>query len=368
MSASGRPISLLLFCLFGSATSSPVSIYTPAPPLPSQISPPSPSQTILPSHQSPSLSTPPFISNSGESTEEVHCPLTMSPSTLVVRYEDPVSANCSVSTIQQFSALGWEVSLEPPDVTMDRFLVWSVDRMTEWSIKPQCYALSELGGQCHIDLPLTVYKPPDNVSISFDNHTGPMLEGHQYTLQCTVEEVAPIENLTVTFYKGQTALGQLHSENITEKKPVNETFTLDITPSKEDDGAQYWCEAKLELGPEGPQPPPVVMSQSITASVLFGPQLVCATKLQVREGESLSCEVKGNPQPLVTWFRDGQVVALPTNSSRQHAGKYIVSAQGPLGHTNFTVEVEVLPNSGTTNSCNRHFLLAILLIQMISWL
>ncbi|XP_031718836.1 neural cell adhesion molecule 1-like [Anarrhichthys ocellatus] len=305
---------------------------------------------------------------SSETTGEVGCPLTLSPSTLVVRFGDPVTANCSVSRIG-FSPLGWVVSLAAPEPTMDRFLVWRVDRMTAWSIRPACYALSEQGGQCDIHLPLTVYKPPRNVSISFVDPTGPMFEGQQYTLQCTVEDVAPVENLTVTFYRGRTVLSQQQSNiNDTEKKPLTDIFSLNITLSKEDDGVQYWCEAKLELGPDGPQRPPVVTSRNITTTVYFGPQLVCPTKLQVREGESLSCEVRGNPQPLVTWFRDGQAVVLPTHSSRKDAGRYTASAEGRLGQKNFTVEVEVLPGSGTTNSCNEHFLLAVLLIQMINWL
>ncbi|XP_078131617.1 vascular cell adhesion protein 1-like [Sander vitreus] len=362
MCASGQPITLLLFCLFGSATSSPVSMHTSAPPLLSQISPPSP--TTLASPLSPSLSTPPPISNSGETTEKVQCPLSMTPSTLVVRFGDPVTANCSISRTD-FFGLGWEVKLGAPTLSMDLFVVWSVDRMTEWNEKPMCYALSEQGGQCHINLPLTVYKPPDNVSISFVNHPGPMMEGHQYTLQCTVQDVAPVENLIVTFYRGQTALGQLQSNN-TEKEPVTEIFSLNITPSKEDDGVQYWCEAKLELGPAGIKHPPMVRSEKLTATVLISPQLVCPTKLRVREGESLSCEVRGNPPPLVTWFRDGQVVALPTNLRRKDAGKYTVSAKGLFGQNNFTVEVEVLAGSGTTISCNTHFLLAGLLIQMIN--
>ncbi|KAK9540718.1 hypothetical protein VZT92_003155 [Zoarces viviparus] len=353
MCASGRPIALLLCCLISSATSSPVSIFTPAPP-------PSPSPTILPPPPSPSPGDP-------ETTGEVGCPLTLSPSTLVVRFGDPVTANCSVSRIG-FSPLGWVVSLAAPEATTDRFQVWRVDRMTDWSIRPTCYALSEQG-QCDIHLPLTVYKPPDNVSISFVGPTGPMLEGQQCTLQCTVEDVAPVENLTVTFYRGRTALSQQQSNiSNTEKKPVTDIFSFNITLSKEDDGVQYWCEAKLELGPDGPQRPPVVTSQNISPTVYFGPQLVCPTKLQVREGEGLRCEVTGNPQPSVTWFRDGQVVVLPTHSSRKDAGKYTAFAEGLLGQKNFTVEVEVLPGSGTTNSCNEHFLLAVLLIQMINWL
>ncbi len=58
--------------------------------LPSQISPPSSFPTALPSLPSPSLSIPPaippLISNSAESTKKDSCPLTMSPSSLVVRY------------------------------------------------------------------------------------------------------------------------------------------------------------------------------------------------------------------------------------------------------------------------------------------
>ncbi|KAM8772894.1 intercellular adhesion molecule 1-like [Acanthopagrus schlegelii] len=366
MQISGRPITLLLVCLLGSATSSPVSICTPAQPPLSQISPPSPAPTVLPSLPSPSLG---LVSASGASAGKGGCRLTVSPPTLVVRFGDPVTANCSGHGMD-YSGVGWEVSplMAEPGYTMDRFIVWTVDSMTEWNLTPMCYASVERGGQCHINVPLIVYKPPDNVSISLVNHTGAMQEHRLYTLQCSVEDVAPVENLTVTFYRGQTALGPPQSSSNRSKEPATEIFTLNFTPSREDDGAEFWCEAELDLGPEGPQHPPVVKSQHITATVYFGPQLGCPTKLQVREGELLSCEVRGNPRPLVTWVRDGQVVALPTSSSREHAGKYTVLAISRLEHKNFTVEVEVLGGGGPANSCNGYFLLAVLIIQMINWL
>lgn len=289
----------------------------------------------------------------------------MSPSSLVVRYGDPATANCSVLR-NGFQYLGWEVPLGATEGIHNHFLVWSVDSMTEWSIAPMCYALSDQGDQCVIKLPLTVFKPPDNVSITAVNHKGPMLEGGQYTLQCAVQDVAPVEKLTVTFYRGQTTLDQIQPNN-TKPKPVTETFTVNITPSKDDNGAEYWCEATLDLGPEGPRDPPVIKSQKLTATVLFGPQVVCPTKLQVREGESLGCEVTGNPEPSVTWFKDGHVFAPPQHSSRKHAGYYTVSAKG-LTEKNFTLEVEILPDSGITNTCNRLFLLASLFVQIFFWL
>ncbi|CAJ1053895.1 uncharacterized protein LOC117816131 [Xyrichtys novacula] len=290
----------------------------------------------------------------------------MSPSTLVVRFGDPVTVNCSLRTLG-FPLLGWEVSLASPAPTEGHFLVWSVDKMTEWSINPMCWALTDQGGQCDINLPLIVFKPPDSVTLSLLNHTGPMMEGNEYTLQCTVQGVAPAEKLSVTFYRGQTALVQTRTSNNTEKEPVNETLTWIITPSKEDDGAEYWCEATLKLGPEGPRHPPVVKSKRLTATVLYGPQIDCPPKLRVKEGESLECAVRGNPQPLVTWFRDGEAVALPAHSNREHAGYYTVSAKG-LREKNLTVMVEVLPGGGAANSYNRCFLLAVLLFQTLHWL
>uniref|UniRef100_A0A4W6BYL4 Ig-like domain-containing protein n=1 Tax=Lates calcarifer TaxID=8187 RepID=A0A4W6BYL4_LATCA len=187
------------------------------------------------------------------------------PSRLVVKYGDPVSVTCSIC--QSYQDYYLELVNYMGNHTRNRTtILWEVENMTEWRTLTKCCHINATDYCCCSKLPITVYKPPDNVSFSFRNHSGPLLEGHQYTLQCEVHNVAPVENLIVTFYRGQTALGQLQSNNI-EKKPVTEIFTLSFNTKKEDDGVQYWCEAKLELGPEGPQPPPVVTSEKLSATV-----------------------------------------------------------------------------------------------------
>ncbi|XP_047435373.1 intercellular adhesion molecule 1-like isoform X2 [Mugil cephalus] len=199
------------------------------------------------------------------------------PSSLVVKYGDPTSATCvACNKSCQYTGL-----VKPQGVVTKNgtTLVWTVDRITEWDLTPTCFYNTDDDKQCCTDLNVTVYQPPEHVSISFVHHTGPMVEGHQYQLQCTVENVAPVKHLVVTFYRGETVLDQPQSKSSEPYKPVTETFTLNINASKEDNGAQFWCEAKLELGPEGPQPPPVVKSENIAATVNYTEPTSAATTM-----------------------------------------------------------------------------------------
>ncbi|PWA32551.1 hypothetical protein CCH79_00015047, partial [Gambusia affinis] len=89
--------------------------------------------------------------------------------------------------------------------------------------------------------------PPESVSISL-NPSGPPTEVSEVTLQCFVLNVASAENFAVTFYRGQMPLGHVKASN-----HRNEPVT------------QFWCEAKLDLGVEGPQPPLVGKSDNHSA-------------------------------------------------------------------------------------------------------
>ncbi|XP_005745793.1 fibroblast growth factor receptor-like [Pundamilia nyererei] len=168
-----------------------------------------------------------------------------------------------------------------------------------------------------------------------------MFENQQYTLQCSVQNVAPVQSLKVTFYRGNTALGHLRS-NSEQKKPVNETFTLNITPSREDDGAQYWCEAKLELGPAGPQRPPVVTSEKLPALVHYGPELKEPPNpdvITITEGDTLplNCSSVGNPY-------SGSVLTIKSVGF-EHEGQYICTVRNTVGTVTKEFNIDVQVNS-----------------------
>ncbi|XP_029594493.1 vascular cell adhesion protein 1 [Salmo trutta] len=302
------------------------------------------------------------------------CSLVVSPAGLVVKYGAPVSANCTSDTV---TSMGWVPSQGESQVfrTGVKELTWRVDSLTDWNIKPQCFEMSEKGGQCARVLNVTVYKLPDRVSIRYLSHSGPVVEGHQYSLHCVVQNTAPIEHLRVTFFKVSTNGEQtvLYTQQLNNdiREPVNESFSLQFSPTSVDDRAQLCCSAMLDLGPQGPQPPPVMESECLNTTVHFAPEFSCSAKLQVREGEGLTCDVRGNPLPSVTWLRDGKMLTPPTHLSREDAGNYTLMALNRIGKANHTMEVEVLHDRAARGaSCQAagSATVALLLHQLIHWL
>ncbi|KAL3996795.1 L1 cell adhesion molecule like protein [Sarotherodon galilaeus] len=273
------------------------------------------------------------------------------PSALIVKYGDPANATCVVCEVGCHGNLFGLEHAVGKVTEYGTTLFWTVDKLTEWETSVMCYYNTDAGDQCCSTLSINVYQPPESVSISFVNHTGMMFENQQYTLQCSVQNVAPVQNLTVTFCRGNTALGHLQS-NSEQKKPVNESFTLNITPRREDNGAQYWCETKLQLGPAGPQRPPVVTLESVNVTVYYGPELKEPPNpdvITITEGDTLhlNCSSVGNPSPSYTW-------TLPTNSPSysgsvltiksvgfEHEGQYICTVSNTVGTVTKEFNIDV---------------------------
>ncbi|XP_016143140.1 intercellular adhesion molecule 1-like [Sinocyclocheilus grahami] len=232
---------------------------------------------------------------------QAECPVQLNPQRAVVRYGGSVAVNCSTSVSHK--GMGWEASEGAVPMTTDSLITWRVSNLIEWDIQPFCYINHE--EQCQVELPVTIYKTPDSVSISIVDHSGPMIEGKQYELQCDVHDVAPVQDLTVKWYKRQTLLNQTTFTDAS-KTPVNETTTLLlIRPDRADDGAQYRCEAVLELGAEGPQPPPKETSGRLNVELYYKPKHFNSTETIIKNDEvTLNCTVKANPAPTYTWHSE----------------------------------------------------------------
>lgn len=280
-------------------------------------------------------------------------PPVFSPSHLVVRHGDPTSATCTVCKEKCYNQLNGLETSQGTNSVNGTMITWKVDRLTEWDTSPLCY-YNLYGIQCLTELPVTVYQPPVRVSFRFVNHSGPMIANNKYNVQCVVEDVAPVKNLSVSFHKGDTQLTQFkfHDEG---KKPVTKTVYLDIIPSSEDDGAQYWCKARLDLGAGGPEQPPVVESGNITSTVYYMPyqdRPPSSDPVIVTNGYpfQLNCSAMGNPSPTYHWTSPSSVPHgfnssdFTVNSATfAHGGQYTCTAFNKMGsvRVNFDVQVQI---------------------------
>ncbi|XP_073694578.1 vascular cell adhesion protein 1-like [Garra rufa] len=278
---------------------------------------------------------------------QADCPVQFSQKSVVVEYGGSVAVTCTASV--QHYGMGWEASEGGVDKTSASVITWSVSDLTEWEIEPFCYIFYNKSHDkpCEVELPVTVYKTPDSVSISTLKHSGPMMEGNQYQLQCDVTDVSPVQYLTVKWYKGQTLLDQTTFTD-TIKTPVNETATILIRPDRADDGAQYRCEAELDLGAEGPQPPPTVTSQPLSSEVYYKPKHSKSKETIIKDDTvTLDCTVKANPAPTYTWHSEhlkekSSSSKLP--SSTLSTGKYTCTASNSLGSDS---KVFIVKSSGS---------------------
>ncbi|XP_056144399.1 intercellular adhesion molecule 5 [Lampris incognitus] len=249
---------------------------------------------------------------------EPACPLKLEPNTAVVRFGDQVSVKCSTSSTQAVG-MGWEARLGgiafKQNVTS---VLWEVEKLEDLTIEPECYATIH-GKQCSKKLPVILYKIPDGVFISQSNHTGPMVEGMMYQLRCDIINVAPVRSLSVTWYQGKDVK---HTKTFNYATPnfKNMSSSLSISASRSGNGTQYSCKAQLNLGPEGPATPPTVTSLPYTTIVHFEPTLICPDRYDVKENavHNLPCVTEGNPEPLITWLRDGKEVSLPSHAPEIH--------------------------------------------------
>uniref|UniRef100_A0A668U4T0 Ig-like domain-containing protein n=1 Tax=Oreochromis aureus TaxID=47969 RepID=A0A668U4T0_OREAU len=221
------------------------------------------------------------------------------PPRVVVRFGDSLSANCT-SLSDQIEGMGWESPYGGVDLTQGvTSLPFKIDSVPEWEIGPMCYTNSRDGDQCTKLLPVTVYKMPDSVSLK---NLRTVEEGQQFAIECDVVNVAPARNLSIVWHRGNK---NLSSQTFDESSPspVSKSSVLTLTAHRDDDGAEIWCEAKLNLWPQEQGPPPV-RSEAHTLTVLCEkPFAIIPLAISTSTGEkmALNCNATGNPLPSYHW-------------------------------------------------------------------
>ncbi|GAA6081768.1 hemicentin-1-like isoform X1, partial [Tachysurus ichikawai] len=242
--------------------------------------------------------------------------LVLDPPELAVRYGDPVSVSCR--SLSNDTDLAWSVptaNVFSPDT---QTITWETDNLTDWEIQPVCYKETDV--QCNRTLPLTVYKLPDQVFISIMSHSGPMIEGREYNLQCDIHTVAPIHLLNVAWYKGLRMVNNSIFNDKLNKSPETISTMLQIFPSRDDDGVQYRCEATLNLGQEF-QASNTVSSDPLNITITSKPKncadlVLDPPELVVRYGDpvSVSCHSLSNDTDLVWSVPTGIVFSPDTQT------------------------------------------------------
>uniref|UniRef100_A0AAZ3PMJ0 Ig-like domain-containing protein n=1 Tax=Oncorhynchus tshawytscha TaxID=74940 RepID=A0AAZ3PMJ0_ONCTS len=259
-------------------------------------------------------------------------PLELNPPRVVVRYRDSVSVNCSTSSTDH-EGMGWEDTFGGTSFEQDvNIVTWTVDNLTDWTIEPTCYITLIDSKQPSKVLPVILYKTPDSVSISVLNHSGPMVEGTQYQLQCDIQNIAPLQNLVMKWYKGNEPLDNVTYSTVS-KTPVDVSDTLMISP-------------------KGPQPHPTWSTLKSPPFSLDAPKFLLGndTVVSADSNVSLNCSAEGNPSPEMKWnYTAARNVKLSTEGRQRtirittatstNAGIYICTATNRVGTATRTTTV-----------------------------
>ncbi|XP_068434450.1 intercellular adhesion molecule 5 [Clinocottus analis] len=286
------------------------------------------------------MEAPAAITTSEPSTPS-SCPLVLTPAKIVVRFGDPASVSCSTSATR-FSKIGWEAK-SGGMTSNDTAIAWTIEKVKDWDTKPLCY-IDKIDGQCSTMLDVTLYKTPDNVSVSALDQ-GPMVEGTEYQLKCDITNVAPVQQLKVTWYRGNETM---HTDMFidTRKTPVNVSSTLRVTPKRDHNEVLFRCEAELQLGLNGSERDPKVISSPYMAVVHYKPRVkTCKDHYARVEHEfsidSLPCGVDGNPTPTIQWYHKGERINASEPLTRTQSGEYTAESTNSIGSSNFSVLITI---------------------------
>ncbi|XP_062264458.1 hemicentin-1-like [Platichthys flesus] len=287
------------------------------------------------------------------------CPIEITPHRMVIPYRGPTQTAACKPTSAGASSVT-EISWEVHGIKFYNES-WSPETREDWDPRPFCTATFRGLGPCQKYLNFTLYKTPGSVSIRPVHNRTSVVEGSGLQLQCDVISVAPAGNLTVRLYQGNDTLQTLIGgpmrvagclfENGTKcdisvvRSPVDVSYTINITANRAHNGVEFRCEAQMDLGPEGPQPPPSMRSEPLSITVHYKPAINTTKlpkKIPVFRGypEELDCEADGHPRPNIKWNSTNKVLRVTNGTlTVSEAGLYNCTATNEIESTFYVVEV-----------------------------
>uniref|UniRef100_A0A3Q3G8M9 Ig-like domain-containing protein n=1 Tax=Labrus bergylta TaxID=56723 RepID=A0A3Q3G8M9_9LABR len=290
------------------------------------------------------------------------CPIELSPPSVVVRYGDPVSINCSTSETL-FEGIGWEATEGAKPLQNVSHLTWTVDKLTDWSFSTSCYFNyheNSSSTQCLITPDVVLYS---KFSFFSNSDEGVMKEMEEYNFTCHIPNIAPVQRLSVKWYKGDDFL---HTEtfNNNNKKPVNQTSILRFKATRQDSGVTFRCEAHMDLGQGELQL--IVSSQDYNITVHYPPsQIVELEDSEVSVGSTvwLKCSSTGNPRPKYSWdyyrtdnvevdSEDGVSRLIIHNATAFNMGLFTCHTWNDMGNVSKTARVTVKGNQSISKIKN----------------
>ncbi|CAL8312366.1 unnamed protein product [Arctogadus glacialis] len=191
------------------------------------------------------------------------CPLEIDPPRVVVPYGGSFSVLCRALTpMVEFIAVEFVYGV---NLYGTQNSTWSLKQVDAWDIIANCYvnllpSSNYTDEQCSEVIPVTVYKYPQNVTITDTEggtDAGDLDEGILRVFRCDVTDVAPVQDISVTWLIGnRTVLSHHHFNGWKDsKEPRDVTSLFSYEPRREDDGLHIRCQVNFNLGPSVPQIP-----------------------------------------------------------------------------------------------------------------